>query len=129
MAVNSIAPLQKNMSQWQTFGEMKLKIKKTKKKKTITHWRGKFSIYRLSVGIFAIGISLGGGGAKKVARGVFRIKKGHVLGGGTLLYPDLLPLLFKVHLRYSACILPKYKVLFVLISSASSKFKGSSKFG
>ena len=33
VTVNSVAPLQKNMSQWQTFGEMKLKIKKTKKKK------------------------------------------------------------------------------------------------
>ena len=35
VTVNSVAPLQKNMSQWQTFGEMKLKIKKTKKTKTI----------------------------------------------------------------------------------------------
>ena len=33
VTVNSVAPLQKNMSQWQTFGKMKLKIKKTKKKK------------------------------------------------------------------------------------------------
>ena len=36
VTVNSVAPLQKNMSQWQTFGEMKLKIKKTKKKKNNT---------------------------------------------------------------------------------------------
>ena len=28
VTANSVAPLQKNMSQWQTFGEMKLKIKK-----------------------------------------------------------------------------------------------------
>ena len=36
VTVNSVASLQRNMSQWQTFGEMKLKIKKTKKKKTIS---------------------------------------------------------------------------------------------
>ena len=35
VTVNSVALLQKNTSQWQTFREMKLKIKKTKKKKTI----------------------------------------------------------------------------------------------
>ena len=35
VTVNSVASLQKNMPQWQTFGEMKLKIKKTKQKKTI----------------------------------------------------------------------------------------------
>ena len=31
--VNSVALLQKNTSQWQTFGEMKLKIKKNEEKK------------------------------------------------------------------------------------------------
>ena len=35
VTVNSVAPLHKKTSQSQTFGEMKLKIKKTKKKKTI----------------------------------------------------------------------------------------------
>ena len=42
VTVNSVAPLQKKTSQWRTFGEMKLKIKKLKQKKTYdAHQKGR----------------------------------------------------------------------------------------